>query len=124
MSFDKLFDGSDAHLIQCNSTELDGERVAFEAHWSSYEHTMPLAKLRAWLAWQEATKQARAQLDHVPDSGKMVGWQPIETAPTETGVLIMRNGELCLGIRWIGEDWNDESITHWMPLPTPPEGVK
>jgi hypothetical protein len=75
-----------------------------------------------------------------PGSGE--GWQPIETAPEETPVLVLRSSGPDIGeLRWERpgyEDsflafkywahpqdyWIDEddiSVTHWMPFPTPPK---
>lgn len=80
------------------------------------------------------------------------GWQPIETAPKDKGILLTDGDNLaCLGcwhdgtwVFWEG-DCDDESVflpesprrdvsvelngwvppygpTHWMPLPAPPKG--
>lgn len=64
-------------------------------------------------------------------------WQPIETAPKNTLVLIWDGRIMCVAERWTyngGKAWNwsavgasgyeceddFESPTHWMPLPEPP----
>lgn len=67
-------------------------------------------------------------------------WQPIDTAPHETPVLVVRLGKVCIAEKrteyptweedfkpydyWDdpnndGQDWTDQ-ITHWMPLPALP----
>jgi len=60
-------------------------------------------------------------------------WQPIETAPTNVGVLLYepdtheRAGSITVGMaRWgwsndCVSNWSENSwATHWMPLPSPP----
>ena len=62
-------------------------------------------------------------------------WQPIETAPKDaTNVLLCDDDIIFIGFWSKGETvWTDGSTdmfdqscafhpTHWMPLPTPPEG--
>lgn len=64
-------------------------------------------------------------------------WQPIETAPTNTSVLILtKNGIFeahateYSGLWWFAKDPRDGGVlsledvdpTHWMPLPNPPKG--
>jgi hypothetical protein len=73
----------------------------------------------------------------------MMKWQPIETAPTEDGVLHLRavwvyshsTGkrlyfDICAGCLNEGEfesmsgddyGWRPEDYTHWTPLPAPPK---
>jgi hypothetical protein len=67
-------------------------------------------------------------------------WLPIESAPEETPVLILKDGRVRIGeLHWDhpghedtyksyrywddpendGQDWELSSITHWMPLPAP-----
>jgi hypothetical protein len=70
-------------------------------------------------------------------------WQTIETAPKdETSVLLFVRAlsgharYICIGC-WINDDegkgawdsdpcvrWPNHDVTHWMPLPTPPEVTK
>jgi len=71
----------------------------------------------------------------------MSEWQPIDTAPKNTPILVtdgdvivvVKRGEF-VGKDWIDEvgfggyewDWNFEweDLTHWMPLPEPPKADK
>lgn len=59
-------------------------------------------------------------------------WQPIETAPKDgTEVLTFRQAKLMAVAIWFEEigrwcvtDGCDiVDVTHWMPLPEPPEGI-
>ncbi len=60
-------------------------------------------------------------------------WQPIETAPKDTAVLVYHAGFSVAHFnttlsRWIGYDFESSSFrqfppTHWMPLPAPPGGL-
>lgn len=83
------------------------------------------------------------QKDHLVgvDGGGVPQWQPIETAPKDGSVVlgywvasldgIDVTGDKCYALTlWMGGEWvsaDDCDIsfadpTHWMPLPTPPQG--
>ena len=67
-------------------------------------------------------------------------WQPIETAPKDGKVIVVRHNRgtwlypkdqaniCCVCVFWDGGRWNqfgpdsfnENTITHWMPLPAPP----
>lgn len=61
----------------------------------------------------------------------MSDWQPIETAPNDTWVLLYdESGDVVCGHSQFGYwyawfDWVDEGLklnpTRWMPLPEPPK---
>lgn len=70
-----------------------------------------------------------------------IGWQPIETAPKDgTAILGLCKGEVgsLIMVVWWQEsvwftgwvsgghrsDYEDRFVTHWVPLPTPPEGIE
>lgn len=68
-------------------------------------------------------------------------WQPIETIPHKTNVLVYRpgqRGDIDVAQYWpaedggdahwwtaggpnAGSDYTDDETTHWMPLPEPPK---
>ncbi len=56
-------------------------------------------------------------------------WQPIETAPKTTQLILAYNGDIYMLIFWNGGYWYEWGIgevkgaepTHWMPLPEPPK---
>ena len=61
-------------------------------------------------------------------------WQPIKTAPINQTLLVAINGKHVtigdklpgdMGWCWepvdSGDDEDDERVTHWMPLPAPPQ---
>lgn len=60
------------------------------------------------------------------------GWRPIETAPKDGRRVLLwhPSWEAPSGGQWYGSDWRlfyhggayATQPTHWMPLPTPPEG--
>lgn len=62
----------------------------------------------------------------------MSDWQPIETAPRDgTWLLLTGEGHVGAGL-WLFGEWRDlgdigwggmtePTITHWMPLPEPPQ---
>ena len=57
-----------------------------------------------------------------------MGWQPIETAPKDGSVFLIRQGNLAASHAFFrnGElkhiDYSHtNNPTHWMPLPHPPE---
>ncbi len=71
-----------------------------------------------------------AEIEKLADARK---WQPIETAPKNTPVLIWILGEIRHAYLKSGGGWNhwltvsgkygmpkDYPPTHWMPLPAPP----
>lgn len=69
-----------------------------------------------------------------------MNWQPIETAPEDTDVIVAVNirGRQVVGEAkqtpehgwyWAGQDHSDYFAvqivpTHWMPLPDPPKGAE
>lgn len=63
----------------------------------------------------------------------MSGWQPVDTAPLNTRVLIWDGSfhyiakNIQSGGYWIAEvpdgHYRVFSASHWMPLPTPPDRV-
>lgn len=68
--------------------------------------------------------------DHIRDVTKMVGWQPISTAPRdETEVLIATSGGFIYAAMLTERGWDFSgdyivsNPTHWMPLPKPPKEV-
>lgn len=65
----------------------------------------------------------------------MSDWQPIETAPKTTDVLIFARGRIVIAHQNVYGDWSEPNgdelsiyletahecdATHWMPLPKPP----
>jgi hypothetical protein len=102
-----------------------------EAHWNSQ-----VDEYNRWHELdgderEEATKPMRAAFEALSSSGYMVveGWKPIETAPKD-GIVIDLHHSKYGRIRsvfweaddefWIAED-EDPFITHWIPLPPPPQ---
>lgn len=67
----------------------------------------------------------------------MSEWRPIETAPKDGSTILVWNGQLVFDVWWWEEDgaWVDGAtdayddytqytgLTHWQPLPAPPEDV-
>lgn len=127
----------------------DSERAAFEA-WFSNQGAWPKAVARsgdgyilqaahsAWEVWQAARRSMMKGEPAHPTIPEGAGWQPIETAPTETHVLVFIPRTLSTGVESNYQEvavlWNDEWSnlagdpiseyrafpTHWMPLPPPP----
>lgn len=67
-----------------------------------------------------------------------MNWQPIDTAPTHTPVLVYFNDGLFEVAKWNADDegdhgwWTNDGLdfnygqdrpTHWQPLPEPPQGI-
>jgi hypothetical protein len=70
-----------------------------------------------------------------------VNWQPIDTAPKDGRVIVVRHNRgtwnypkdqkniCCVCVFWNGHTWHqfgpdsfpDSQLTHWMPLPEPPK---
>lgn len=61
----------------------------------------------------------------------MSEWQPFHSAPREQEILVYCEGSECVGIAWLNRHGDlvmpepqaigHDSLTHWMPLPKPPE---
>ena len=54
----------------------------------------------------------------VPPTGTLTGWQPIETAPKDT-LILLANGTLVYP-GFIGKD-TEPPENHWQPFPKPPK---
>lgn len=78
----------------------------------------------------QATQAIIAALSQVPgDVGiptSVTQWQPIESAPKDGTRLMLwdsRAGGYAVTGAWVAGSADDhETITHWQPLPAPPEG--
>jgi hypothetical protein len=76
-------------------------------------------------AWEVYLSEAQAAIDAMQE------WQPIETAPLGTDVLIYRPSHIQLfdvmrrnavgNWRWPDGEIPLRDPTHWMPLPEPPK---
>ena len=68
---------------------------------------------------------------HLGEDVEVQGWQPIETAPTDGGEVLVYVGKSYVGgcviavkdtngdwLDWDGDVWEP---THWMPLPAAPD---
>jgi hypothetical protein len=62
----------------------------------------------------------------------MSAWQPIETAPKDAHILAWNGAfHCCEVVRWRANSgwvvgWDgmpNKDVTHWMPLPEPPESA-
>mgnify|MGYP000849681354 FL=1 len=68
-------------------------------------------------------------VSRVKRSESVTTWQPIQTAPKDGQFLLMCNKDFDMRIaHWNGFGWDDgdfynniKDLTHWMPLPPPPE---
>lgn len=65
-------------------------------------------------ACEKALEEAQAKL---AAAEKAEGWQPIETAPFGTDLMVWKNGRVSMDYR--SKEY-ENSWTHWMPLPTAP----
>lgn len=86
----------------------------------------------------DLTKEELIELIAQEREAAYVGWQPIESAPTDTtDVLVFTDtGDMYVSF-YNGRYWDPSNIqsydtttdingepTHWMPLPTPPMEIK
>lgn len=99
-----------------STQEPDKERANLEMGLRAVDriNAMTPDELRAVIRELEAAKASSP-------SPTSKDWQPIETAPKGTVVLLMKK----IGMHWIGdwalfEKYNYPKFTHWMPLPSPP----
>lgn len=57
----------------------------------------------------------------------MTDWQPIETAPKDSVLILGWWADVLGSVSWEidieywGDDELQQFVTHWMPLPPPPE---
>lgn len=81
------------------------------------------------------TELADAIADKIKsDTQQANAWQPIESAPDKTPLLVFDGKIICAaerdGVWWLcfgATGWECENVfddpTHWMPLPTPPQAT-
>lgn len=112
-------------------TELDEARERLERIASSTSAGYVVAVMDAY--GSEPIGQLYSDLRALIGGGGVpAGWQPIETAPKDTWILLA-NGKVVSSGRFRkhdvfrlygfirdGAEMPDESITHWMPLPDAP----
>ncbi|HBB1391401.1 TPA: DUF551 domain-containing protein [Escherichia coli] len=114
------------------------ERAAFNA-WNNDED-LPIAgvgaKNAAWLAWQARAELGRSLAVNSPVTPD--GWISCsERMPEETGdIIVVSDGIVMSGISYSRRDgfyiaaleYDDDEpidgVTHWMPLPEPPQEVR
>ncbi|HFU1809808.1 TPA: DUF551 domain-containing protein [Escherichia coli] len=120
------------------ATVVPDERAAFNA-WNNDEN-LPIAgvgaKNAAWLAWQARAELGRSLAVNSPVTPD--GWISCsERMPEETGdIIVVSDGIVMSGISYSRRDgfyiaaleYDDDEpidgVTHWMPLPEPPQEVK
>ncbi|EKN8724863.1 DUF551 domain-containing protein [Escherichia coli] len=118
------------------ATVVPDERAAFNA-WNNDEN-LPIAgvgaKNAAWLAWQARAELGRSLAVNSPVTPD--GWISCsERMPKGYADVLVTDGEH-VEVKWWDESgyWNSwtelnsdifaDEITHWMPLPEPPQEVK
>ncbi|HFU9980882.1 TPA: DUF551 domain-containing protein [Escherichia coli] len=120
------------------ATVVPDERAAFNA-WNNDEN-LPIAgvgaKNAAWLAWQARAELGRSLAVNSPVTPD--GWISCsERMPEETGdIIVVSDGIVMSGISYSRRDgfyiaaleYDDDEpidgVTHWMPLPEPPQEVR
>lgn len=97
-----------------------GEREAFEKWYgkNTFALSSPMpVKERMWVGWQAALRTRS------PAGGQ---WRPISEVPTDSVgpdfLALYHDGFICTEspVR-TAEDWRDSGVTHWMPVPSPPD---
>lgn len=113
-----------------SASDLWLDKIAKELHypdcWDTMAYPTIYDALYEMASCSECSEGQRVlKRESVTDCNQLNGWQPIETAPKDGSILaVTRNGivkQVCWnnGI-WAGAGY-DIKLTHWMPLPKPPE---
>ena len=73
-------------------------------------------------AWISVEDRLPEDMDNVTLGKPVIVTLLVGSMSTETIVTLMRFKRLQTGFKWLSGDW--QTVTHWMPLPSPPEQPK